>query len=33
MREGLNTDPGARKLGRGLSGPIFSGPLGFADLV
>ena len=33
MREGLSTDPGTRRLGSGLSGSIFSGPVACADLV
>src|SRR5690606_15868766 len=33
MREGLSTGPDARRSGGGLSGPKFSGPLDFADLV
>lgn len=33
MPEGLSTSPDARRSGGGLSGPKFSGPLDFADLV
>ena len=33
MPEGLSTDPGARRPGSGLSGPIFSGPHDCAGLV
>lgn len=33
MRDGLSTGPCARRPGSGLSGPKFSGPLDFADLV
>ena len=33
MRVGLNTGPGARRPGSGLSGPIFSGPADCTDLV
>ena len=33
MREGLSTGPCAGRLGSGLSGPIFSGPVACALLV
>lgn len=33
MRGELNTSPDARRLGRGLSGLVFSGPVAFVGLV